>query len=72
MWGHEKMNLLSILPVLMLGIVTIWFVWPMVADPIQRRRAMRAATNDQAGDDLFRSIAKHAGPKHDLYRSHRG
>ena len=72
MWGHEKMNLLSILPVFLLGIVTIWFVWPMVADPILRRRAMRATTREPMADDLFRSIAKHAGPKHELYRASRG
>lgn len=73
MWGHEKMNTLSLLSVFLLGIVTIWLIWPMVADPINRRRSMRAtAKNDTRGDDLFRSLAKHAGPEHDLFGADRG
>ena len=73
MWGHEKMNTLSLLSVFLLGIVTIWLIWPMVADPINRRRSMRAtAKNDTRGDDLFHSLAKHAGPEHDLFGSGRG
>ena len=66
------MNMLSLLPVFLLGIVTIWFIWPMLADPITRRRTVGTGSNEPRGDDLFRTIAKHAGPKHDLYRSHRG
>ena len=67
------MQMLSILPVCLLGIVMIWFVWPMVADPINRRLAMRATTDvDPLGDDLFRSIAKQSGPKRDLNRMLRG
>ena len=72
MWGHENMNMLSLLPVLMLGIVMIWFVWPMVADPIHRRRHARADDRrEPRGDDLFRAIAKHAAPKHDLFHADR-
>lgn len=67
------MNMLSILPVMMLGVVMIWFVWPMVADPILRRRHAHAEKRrDVRGDDLFRSIAKHSGPEHDLFRLNRG
>lgn len=73
MWGHENMNMLSLLPVLMLGIVMIWFVWPMVADPIHRRLAARTdERRDARGDDLFRALAKHAEPKHDLFQADRG
>ncbi|MEL7150942.1 MAG: hypothetical protein AAGK71_09420 [Pseudomonadota bacterium] len=62
--------MLSLLPVMMLGIVMIWFVWPMVADPINRRRRAHAhQKRDARGDDLFRVIAKHAAPKHDLFHA---
>lgn len=48
----------------------IWFVWPMVADPINRRRRAHAhQKRDARGDDLFRVIAKHAAPKHDLFHA---
>ena len=67
------MNMLSLLPVFLLGIVAIWFVWPLVADPINRRFAMRAAAKaDVMGEDLFRALADRAGPKHDLNRAERG
>ena len=67
------MNMLSVLPVLLLAIVTIWFVWPLVADPINRRFAMRAkAKADAMGEDLFRSLAERTGPKRDLMRADRG
>ncbi|MGR3515035.1 MAG: hypothetical protein ACU0GG_19915 [Paracoccaceae bacterium] len=66
------MNMLSLLPVFLLGIVMIWFVWPMVADPIHRRRAVHANKAREAGrDDLFRAIAKHVGPEHDLFHAQR-
>ncbi|MEO0915527.1 MAG: hypothetical protein AAFY31_00845 [Pseudomonadota bacterium] len=65
--------MLSNLPVFLLGIVMIWFLWPLVADPINRRRGVQAATDrDARADDLFRMIAKHAAPKHDLVRTDRG
>lgn len=66
------MNMLSLLSVVGLAVVTIWFVWPLLADPFTRRRSLGTVVHDPRGDDLFRAIAKHAGPKHDLYRSHRG
>ena len=65
--------MLSILPVCLLGIVTVWLLWPLVADPINRRRAVRAGSKaDGRGDDLFRSLAEHAGPKRQLVRADRG
>ncbi len=67
------MNTLSLLLVFLLGIVTIWLIWPMIADPINRRRSMRAtAKNDGRADDLFRALAERAGPEHDLFRADRG
>ena len=68
MWGHDKMNMLSILPVCLLGVVTIWFLWPLIADPISRRLAVRSGT-ERERDDLFRALAKHAGPEHGLMRA---
>ncbi len=65
------MNMLSILPVCLLGLVTLWFLWPLVADPIARRMAVRSGTK-RDGDDLFRSLAKRSGPKHGLMRVERG
>lgn len=70
MWGHEKMNMLSILPVVLLVVFAVWFIWPLIADPIHKKRTMRVARKTEGlGDDLFRSLAKHAGPKHQLRES---
>lgn len=71
MWGHETMTMLSILPVCLLGLVTIWLLWPLIADPISRRLAVRSGAQSE-GDDLFRSFARGAGPKHVLMRADRG
>ena len=65
------MNMLSVLPVCLLGLVTLWFLWPLVVDPIARRLAVRSGT-ERDGDDIFRSIAKGSGPKHGLIRAERG
>ncbi|MCG6885047.1 MAG: hypothetical protein LJE62_14955 [Silicimonas sp.] len=67
------MNLLSTLPVLLLALVTLWLVWPLLADPISRRRELRSSARpDMRREDLFRSLAAHAGPKHDLFEADRG
>ncbi len=62
------MNILPILPVCLLGVVTIWFLWPLIADPISRRLAVRSGT-ERDGDDLFRTLAKRAGPERGLIRA---
>ncbi|MCV6593075.1 MAG: hypothetical protein OIF48_09000 [Silicimonas sp.] len=31
------MSILAALPVLLLGIVSVWLLWPVVADPLARR-----------------------------------
>lgn len=66
------MNILSALPVFLLGVVAVWFVWPLVADPINRRLATRAAKAETMREDLFRSLADRSGPKHDLIHVQRG
>ena len=66
MWGHEKMNVLTALSVILLGMIAIWFVWPLIADPIARRRAVLSG-RDNRQDDLFRSLAKRAGPDADIF-----
>lgn len=64
------MNMLSILPVCLLGLVTIWFLWPLIADPIMRRLEVRAGAKPER-DDLFRALAERAGPKQVLVRAER-
>ncbi|MEM7720191.1 MAG: hypothetical protein AAF222_13405 [Pseudomonadota bacterium] len=64
------MNMLSNLPVFLLFIVMVWFLWPLVADPIIRRRGYDGSTDKETGSvDRFRVIAKHAAPKHELARA---
>ncbi|MEM6891934.1 MAG: hypothetical protein AAF636_28040 [Pseudomonadota bacterium] len=51
----------------------IWFVWPLLVDPINRKLAVRASSkSDTIREDLFRSLAQHTRPKHDLIRTGRG
>ncbi len=66
------MTILSALPVFLLGVVAVWFVWPLFADPINRRLAMRAAKAESMREDLFRSLAERSGPKNDLIHLQRG
>ena len=51
--------------------VMIWFLWPLVADPISRRLAVRSGADGET-DDLFLSLASATGPKHGLMRADRG
>ena len=52
--------LLTVLPVVLLAIVTAWFFWPTVVDPISRVMARRSESEaDRVADHLFRSWSKH-------------
>ena len=31
------MSILPAIPVLLLGLVTVWFLWPMIVDPLRKR-----------------------------------
>ncbi len=66
------MNVLTALSITLLGLLIIWFVWPLIADPIARRRAERAGRRDTRRDDFFRSLADNTGPKGHLVRVERG
>ena len=66
------MNVLTALSISLLGLLIVWFVWPLIADPIARRRADRAGGRDARRDDYFRSFAENTGPKGHLVRVERG
>ena len=65
------MNVLTALSVFLLGMIAIWFIWPLIADPIARRRAVQSRTENR-GDELFRSLAERSGPKGELFGLDRG
>ena len=67
------MNMLSVFPVFLLGLVAAWLGWPLIADPIQRRRRAHAgAKTDIKREEFFRTLARRNGPKHDLFHVNRG
>jgi len=41
------MSILSAIPVLLLVVVAVWFVWPAIADPISRLLARRKTVDDR-------------------------
>ena len=53
--GDIKMSILSAIPVLLLGLVVVWFLWPMVVDPLTRRvsRPQPPNENDRLAEHLF-------------------
>lgn len=40
------MHVLSAIPVILLAVVAVWFLWPVVADPIARLSARRSFPGD--------------------------
>ena len=60
------MNVLTALSVFLLGMIAIWFIWPLIADPIARRRAVLSGGENRQ-DDLFRNLAKRAGPDPEIF-----
>ena len=49
------MSMLPAIPVLLLGIVAVWFLWPIVVDPLTRitARRNRSDDGDLLAQDLF-------------------
>ncbi len=49
------MSILPAIPVLLLGLVAVWFLWPMVVDPLTRRvaRTRPEVENDPLAEHLF-------------------
>lgn len=66
------MPLLSVFPVILLAFVAGWFVWPMIADPIARRRArMQVSDADRQAEQLFAAWAKYGQGTPQLIRAER-
>lgn len=64
--------MLTALPVVLLTIVTVWFLWPIVVDPITRAKARRTDSDaDQMADQLFHLWAKHGRGTALMVRSER-
>lgn len=53
--GTTMMSMLPAIPVLLLGFVIVWLLWPVVVDPLARRfRAHRCNDDrDQLAEGLF-------------------
>ncbi len=49
------MSMLSAIPVLLLGFVIVWLLWPVVVDPLARRfrAARRNDERDHVAEGLF-------------------
>ena len=49
------MSMLPAIPVLLLGLVAVWFFWPVVVDLITRHAARRGVANehDRVAEHLF-------------------
>ena len=49
------MSILSAIPVLLLGLVAVWFLWPVVVDPLTRRveRARDRDEKEPLAEHLF-------------------
>ena len=57
------MGMLHLAPVLILGVVTVWLLWPVVVEPSFRRmralRRPRAESADRLAEGLFGTWSKH-------------
>lgn len=51
------MNLLPAIPVCLLAVVTVWLVWPLLADPIVRHFGS-SDEDDASQDDPLRAWAE--------------
>ena len=59
------LELLSIVPVTLLAMVTGWFVWPIVVDPISNAFARSHSMDvDQSGEDLLDAWARQGNFAH--------
>ena len=48
------MSLLPLVPVMLLVVVAVWFIWPIVVDPISRAATRRGLGEaDQLAENLF-------------------
>lgn len=57
------MSILPAIPVLLLGLVTFWLLWPVVVDPVARLlgRARSEDDSDPLAEDLFDRWHRGAG-----------
>ena len=52
------MSMLPAIPVLLLGVFVVWFVWPKVIDPLsQHLQRRRADEPDRLAESLFEAWA---------------
>ena len=53
--GDKKMSILPAIPVLLLGLVSVWLLWPVVVDPLTRRlgRTRDRDDSDPLAEHLF-------------------
>jgi hypothetical protein len=64
------MHLLPAIPAFLLAIVTVWLIWPLLADPIARH--LSNEDPDTGEDDALRAWAEIARPDMRLARAGRG
>lgn len=64
------MDLLPAIPAVLLAFVTVWLVWPLLADPIARHLANE--DSEKGEDDTLRAWAEIARADSGLYRAGRG
>ena len=61
--GTFLMDMLPAIPLLLLGVVVSWLIWPVVVDPIVRAiRRVGTAENDNLADHLFECWSDRARP----------
>jgi len=66
------MSLLSAIPVFLLAVVAIWFIWPMIVDPIARQFSRRSKSEpDHLAEQFFAMWSKHGQGTRLLIRSER-
>ena len=65
------MHLLPAIPFCLLVCVTVWLVWPMLADPLARHLG-RHGNDENAHDDPLRAWAELARPDITFARIDRG
>ena len=59
------MGMLHLVPVMLLGAVGVWLIWPVIVDPARRAldaaRQEKADSSDTLADDLFRAWRAEGG-----------
>ena len=54
--GRVRMDLLHLVPAALLCTLGFWFIWPVIVDPIMRRRRAGRARNLDATDSLAEAL----------------